>query len=83
MWGCCSVAIGLDLAQEALGADDGGELGAEDLDRDLAVVLQVLGEVDRGHAALADLPLDAVAVAEGGGERVRHDGGSLRVVRWT
>ena len=33
--------------------------------RDLAVVLQVLGEVDRGHAALAQLALDAVAVGEG------------------
>ena len=54
----------LDLAQEPLGPDDGGELGAQDLDRDLAVVLQVLGQVDRGHAALAELPLDAVMLGE-------------------
>ena len=40
------------------------ELGVEDLDGDLAAVLQVLGEVDGGHAALAELALDAVAVAE-------------------
>ena len=59
---------GLDLGQKPLGADDGGELGAQDLDRDLAVVLQILGEVHRGHAARAELPLDAVAVGEGGGE---------------
>ena len=43
--------------------------------RDPAVVLEVLGQVDRGHAALAELPLDAVALGEGGleaGHRVGH-----------
>ena len=55
---------GLDLAEEPLGPDDGGELGAQDLDRDFAVVAEVLGQVDGGHAALAELPLDAVAVGE-------------------
>ncbi len=66
---------GLDLAEEALAADDGRELGVEDLDGDLAAVLQVLGEVDRGHAALAELALDAIAVAQGrreSGLGVRH-----------
>ena len=67
---------GLDLTQEALGADDGGQLGAEDLDGDLAVVLEVLGEVDRGHAALAQLALEAVAVGEGGTQGVRHAHGA-------
>ena len=47
---------GLDLAQEPLGADHRGQLGAQDLDRDLAVVLEVLREVHRGHAALARAP---------------------------
>ena len=46
----------------------GGEFGVEDLDGDLAVVLEVVGEVDGGHAALAELALEAVAVGEGGGE---------------
>ncbi len=54
----------LDLGQEAIAADDGAELGVEDLDRDLAAVLQVLGEVDGGHAALAELALEAVAVRQ-------------------
>ena len=58
------VGGGLDLGQEPLGADDRGQLGAQHLDRHLAVVLEVLGEVDRGHAAGAQLPLDAVAVGE-------------------
>ena len=56
---------GLDLDDEAFGAEDGGEFGFEDLDRDLAIVLQVLGEIDGRHAALAELAEDAVAVGEG------------------
>ena len=76
----------LDLAGEALGAEGGGELGAQDLERHLAVVLQVLGEVDGGHAALAELPLDAVALGEGGlqsGHRLGHRGLWVGMVeRW-
>ena len=37
-----------------------------------AVVLEVLREVDGGHAALSELALDAVAVGEGGAEAVRR-----------
>src|ERR1051325_2782747 len=59
---------GLDLAQEPLGANDGGQLGPEDLDGDPAVVLQVLREIDRGHPALAQLALDRVASREGAGQ---------------
>ena len=55
----------LDLGEEAVAADDGGELGVEDLDGDLAAVLQVLGEVDGGHAALAQLALETIAVGQG------------------
>ena len=58
----------LDLAGEPLGAERGGQLGAQDLHRHLAVVLQVLGEVHRRHAALAELALDAVAAGERGGQ---------------
>ena len=71
MCGCCSAAVVLISSHEPLGAEHGGELGLEDLERDLAVVLEVLGEVDGGHAALAQLALDAVAVGEGGGEASR------------
>ena len=55
----------LDLAQEPVGPEGGGELRVQDLDRDLAAVLQVLGQEDRGHAAAADLRLDGVAVGKG------------------
>ena len=58
---------GLDLAQEPLGADHGRELGPQHLDGDLAVVLEVVREIDRGHAALPQLALDPVAVGEGVG----------------
>jgi hypothetical protein len=34
----------------------------------LAVVLQVLGQIHRAHAALAKRALEAVAVAQGCGE---------------
>ncbi len=63
---------GLDLDHEAVGAEDGGELGLEDLDGDLAVVLEVVGEVDGGHAAGPKLALDAVAVGQCRGEAVVH-----------
>jgi hypothetical protein len=53
-----------DLAQEAVGAEAGSQLGMQDLDRDLPAVPQVLGEEHRGHAAAADLRLDGVAVRE-------------------
>ena len=76
--------------QEPLGAQDGGELGADDLDRDLPLVLEVLGEVHRGHAARAEFAFDAVAVSQCRGESVEeidhgraqlrsgHRGGSAR-----
>ena len=55
----------LDLAQEALAADRRGNLRLQDLDRDLPPVLDVVGQVDGGHAAGADLGLDAVAIGRG------------------
>ena len=61
--------------EEPLGADDGGQFRPQHLDRHAAVVLDVLGQVDGGHAALAELALEAVAVGEGfgqAGEGTRH-----------
>jgi hypothetical protein len=54
----------LDLSKEALGAERSGELGVEDLERDRAVVLQVLGEENRGHPPTPELPLQSVASAQ-------------------
>ena len=56
---------GLDLAQEPLGAEVCGKVRTQDLERHLAMVSQVHGEIDRSHAALTELTLDAVAVGGG------------------
>ena len=64
MCGVLEVGRGLDLGEESFRADQRRELGFEHLERDRAGVLQVLGEVDDRHAALAELPLDGVAVLQ-------------------
>ena len=58
----------LDLAEEPLGAERGGELGPENLDGDFSAVPEVGGQVDHGHAALTQLALQRVAVGQRGGE---------------
>ena len=77
MCGCCSARGGLDLGEKAIGADDGGELGAQHLHRDLAIVLQIVREIDGGHSAGAELVLETVAIGQRGDEarrRVFHVG---------
>ena len=58
----------LDLTPEALGAQPRGELRSHHLDGHLAPVLQVLGEMHRGHPPLAERALQPIAVGEGGGD---------------
>jgi hypothetical protein len=53
-----------DLAGEALRTEGGGELGPEDLYRDLTLVLRILGQKDQGHATLAELPFDDISRAQ-------------------
>ena len=65
----------LDLAQEALRAQRLRDLGIHHLDRHVTVVLEVVREVHRGHAARAELALDAIAVGQRGREsrqRIAH-----------
>jgi len=54
----------LDLPEEPVGAEHGGQLRVEHLERDRAVVLPVVGQEDRGHATPTQLPLEAVAVGQ-------------------
>ena len=54
----------LDLGQESLGADDGRQLRAQQLERDPPVVPKILRQVHRRHPACADLTFDPVAVGE-------------------
>ena len=46
--------------------------GQQDLDGDLAAVLQVLRQIHRRHAAVTDLFLDAVAIGYGGSQAVQE-----------
>src|SRR5690349_21337539 len=58
----------LDLAQEPVGTERGGELGAEDLHRHLPAVADILGQVDRGHPSLSDLSVEGVTVLQSFGQ---------------
>ncbi|MBL0172096.1 MAG: hypothetical protein IPP90_15500 [Gemmatimonadaceae bacterium] len=59
---------GLDLLHKPLGAEHGGEFGLQELERDLAIVLEVLAQIHRRHSAFAELAENAVAAGEGGVE---------------
>ena len=65
----------LDLFQEPLGAERGGELGPQHFERDDAVMLLVIGEVDRGHAAAAKQVAELITVRESSGEVGGDEGG--------
>ena len=41
------------------------DLGAHHLQRDAPVVLEILGEIDSGHAPAPELTLEAVAIGQG------------------
>ncbi len=49
------IGRGLDLGQEALSPEHGGQLRLHDLDRYLPLVPHVIGKVDGSHATLAEL----------------------------
>lgn len=55
-----------DFSREAPNPHGAGQLGPEHLERNRAVMLDVLGEIDRGHPAPAQLALELIAIAEGG-----------------
>ena len=61
---------GPDLRQKAIGPECGAEIRVEDLDRDIAIVLAIVCEVDGGHATFADFALDLVTVSKGGGQAI-------------
>jgi hypothetical protein len=62
--GMLQVGCETDLSQEALGAEDGCQLGSEELERNGAIMLQVAGEKDRSHPASPELALDDIAIKE-------------------
>jgi hypothetical protein len=54
-----------DLTKEPLGAKGGGELGPERFQGNGAVVLEIMGQLDRGHPAPSELAVHAVTLGQG------------------
>src|SRR3990172_6607359 len=74
----------LDLTQEPRAADRRAEILLQHLDRDLTVVLEVLGEVHGRHPSRAELALHAISLGEGGGDagdRLGHSRSGLMGTR--
>jgi hypothetical protein len=61
----------LDLAREPLGPQGGRQLGAEHLERHLALVLHVVRQVHRRHPARSKLALDGVTIGQCGLQAIR------------
>jgi hypothetical protein len=55
----------VDLVEKAVGPQSMGQLGMEHFDRDGTVVSGILGKVNRGHTAVAQLALERVAAEQG------------------
>ena len=53
-----------DLAPKALGRLTVRDLGVDELDRDLAVVPNVVRAIDGGHAAATDLAIDLIPAGD-------------------
>ncbi len=60
-----------NLLHEALGTQHGGEFRFEHLHGHATLVLEILGEIDRGHTARSDLALDAIPVGESSAQTIR------------
>src|SRR6185437_7219059 len=77
-----------DLAEEAFRAERLADIGAQDLDGDLAVMPEIVREINRGHAARAELALEAVPVGERHSQLLHQGGGCIeghcqRTAGWT
>jgi hypothetical protein len=68
MWGCWRRAATLISRTKLLGAERMGQLLVQDLEGDWPIVLEIAREVDRSHAAPAELALERVAVGQSGRE---------------
>ena len=62
MWGCCRRAASLDLSLKAVGAKRDRQFRVQHLQRHRPVVPEIVGQIDRGHAAPAQLALEAVTL---------------------
>ena len=71
-----------DSDQRCCAPDHGTKLGPKDLERDLAIELEVVREIHGRHPTLTELPLDSIAISENRVEsrdwsHVRHESGPL------
>src|SRR6185312_8434102 len=64
----------LDLLEKAVGAQHRRQLCVQNLYGNFTVMLDVLGEIYRGHTARAELALDRVPVSKGAAQRVERIG---------
>jgi hypothetical protein len=53
-----------DFAKEPLRAQRGGELGPDDLDGDLAIVLEVVSQEHDRHSTTPELPVERVLTSQ-------------------
>ncbi len=75
----------LHLTQKPIGPEGRRHLRAEHLDRHPTVMLDVVREIDGGHAAAPQLSLDDIAAGEGGVEAVALislHGSSSKIIDW-
>lgn len=65
----------LNLLQKSLRAECLRQLGFEDLERHLTIVLEIVSEVDGRHTAVTERPLKPIAIGESGGDQLELCGG--------
>jgi hypothetical protein len=51
----------LDLAKKPLRSDLGGYFGTQDLERDLAIMAEIVRQIYHRHPALTEFPVEGVA----------------------
>ena len=52
----------MNLGEETLGTEYSSELRVDDFDCDLSLVTKIFREINSGHSALSQFPLDGVLV---------------------
>ena len=65
MWGCWRFTVVLISARNRSAPMAAARSGLSTLERHVAVLPEVPGQIDRGHPALTELALDAIAALEG------------------
>ena len=72
--GMLEVGRDVDFGEESPRGARGHQYGTQDLDRHRPVVPEVAREVDRGHAAGAELALDVITASQSGPDPREHIG---------